>query len=69
MGEYIKVPREMLERWLKEAEQDWHRIDSEWGPTKGGLEADIVNGNAPAIAEMRSLLGKIDADIRTPHQT
>jgi len=58
MEDCVKVPREMLERWLDEAEADWHKIDSEWGPTEGGLEADIANGRAPAIAEMRAMLGK-----------
>jgi hypothetical protein len=60
MGDYIKVPREMLERWLGAAEGDWYKIDSEWGPTEGGLEAAIANGRATEIAEMRALLVKSD---------
>lgn len=50
------VTLEMLERWLDRMEVDWHQIDSELGPTDGGLEADIANGNAPEIAELRAVI-------------
>jgi hypothetical protein len=35
---------------------DWEQIDSEWGPTKGGLEGDIERGEETVIPQARAAL-------------
>ena len=52
----VSVPRETLAMLLKRMERDWALIDSEWGPSKLGLDGEIEKGNCPEIAELRALL-------------
>jgi hypothetical protein len=49
----VFVPLEILETWLTQMEADWHHIDSEWGPTDGGLEGALSRGEYPEIAALR----------------
>jgi hypothetical protein len=52
----ISVSREFLDEILQQVESDWHQIDGEWGPTKGGIDGDIEIGNAEVIRKLRELL-------------
>jgi hypothetical protein len=52
----IEVTRDFLSEILQQMEGDWLQIDHEFGPTKGGLDADIAIGNAEAIRKLRELL-------------
>lgn len=54
--EMMSVSRELLIECLGRMEADWDQIDGEWGPTKGGLEADIANGRAEEIRMLRAVL-------------
>lgn len=55
-AEKIMAPITLLRRCLERMESDWLQIESEWGPTDGGLDADIANGNADEIRDLRALL-------------
>lgn len=57
-GPTVTMPRKLAEDILDTLEDDWHRIDGEWGPTKGGIEADIAAGECPEIAALRAILGR-----------
>lgn len=52
----MTITVEFLRTVLDQVENDWSRIDAEWGPTNGGLEAAIARGQEPVIAEMRRLI-------------
>lgn len=52
----VTVPRELLEQVLAEMELNFNQIDSEWGPTPGGLEGAIKCGEAEAIRQLREVL-------------
>ena len=52
------VSLETLERWLAHMERDWHRIDAEWGPSIGGLDACL--SEYPEISELRQIIKKIN---------
>ena len=56
MTNKIQVTREFLSEILDQMEGDWREIDHEFGPTKGGLDADIAIGNAEVIRKLRELL-------------
>jgi hypothetical protein len=49
MGEALKVA-------VVRMVSDWEQIDSEWGPTKGGLEGDIERGEETVIPQARAAL-------------
>jgi hypothetical protein len=53
----VSVSRELLVEILYRMECDWMQIDQEWGPTDGGIEADISIGNAEEIRKLREILG------------
>jgi hypothetical protein len=52
----IQVTRQFLTEILDQMEGDWLQIDQEFGPTEGGLDADIAIGNAEVIRKLRELL-------------
>lgn len=56
MTNKIQVTREFLSEILDQMEGDWLQIDQEFGPTEGGLEADIAIGDAEVIRKLRELL-------------
>ena len=51
-----EVTVEFLKQILEEMESNWHCIDSEWGPAKGGLEQEIADGHEPVIKELRKII-------------
>ena len=53
---YVLVSVKSLQKFLDLAERNWHQIDSEWGPTEGGIDQDIKDGRCPEIAEMRAMI-------------
>ena len=52
----ISISRDTLQRYLDQMEADWRQIDSEWGPTEGGLEGAVSRGEEPIISELRKIL-------------
>ena len=50
------IPYELLKRCLLVMETNWTKIDGEWGPTDGGIEADIAAGYADEIRDLRKFL-------------
>ena len=56
MTNKIEVTRGFLSEILRQMEGDWLQIDQEFGPTEGGLDADIAIGNAEVIRKLRELL-------------
>lgn len=56
MSGKIDISRELAREILEQMENDWQTIDGEWGPTIGGLDADIADGNAEPIRKLRALL-------------
>lgn len=56
MSGKIEISRELAQEILEKMMGDWSQIDSEWGPTKGGIEADIANGNEEEIRKLRAIL-------------
>jgi hypothetical protein len=51
----VETSVEFLKQVLEEMEGMWRQIDSEWGPTEGGLEESVADGREPLIAELRRL--------------
>lgn len=56
----IEITRAFAEQLLELMEGDWLQIDQEWGPTKGGLEAEVANGGAEEIRILRELIKECD---------
>lgn len=52
----IEITKEFAEQLLDTLEGDWLQIDQEWGPTTGGLEAEIASGGAEEIRILRELI-------------
>jgi hypothetical protein len=52
LGEMALVPIDILESWYKYMASDWYRIDGEWGPSDGGIEAAISSGEYPELASI-----------------
>lgn len=47
---------ELLVECLDRMEQDWWQIDSEWGPSEGGLDGDIAKGYETLIPRVREAI-------------
>lgn len=62
--QYVRVPRELLERINTQLSEDWDRIDGEWGPSGYTLDQEVVRGEQPVIAELRALLDAPAEDVR-----
>lgn len=54
----VLVSREFLMAALAKLEDDWDRMESEWGPTPCGLDGAIARGEEPVIQHLRELLKK-----------
>ena len=54
----IESLRQLLKEALEQIEDDWERIDGEWGPTEGGLAGGIARGKFPLIAALRKAVGR-----------
>ncbi len=52
----MDISRELLQEILNRIERDWDQIDSEWGPSVGGLDGEIERGSELLIPKLRSLL-------------